>query len=92
MTPPCELCNDTGYVKSNTLELEGPCPNGCDAHYIAGYRQAIEDAAKEAGKSEAMFFDKEDVKQIELITHVRRTLRDKIVSRIRALLPRHTDK
>ena len=42
--PPCELCNDTGYVKSNTLEIEGPCPNGCDAHYIAGYRQGIEDA------------------------------------------------
>ena len=23
----CELCNGTGYLKSNTLEYEGNCPN-----------------------------------------------------------------
>lgn len=26
----CELCNGTGYFKSNTAEFEGPCPNGCE--------------------------------------------------------------
>lgn len=25
----CELCDGTGYFKSNTAEYEGPCPN-CD--------------------------------------------------------------
>lgn len=25
----CELCNGTGYFKSNTAEYEGDCPNGC---------------------------------------------------------------
>jgi hypothetical protein len=25
----CELCQGTGYFKSNTAEFEGPCPNGC---------------------------------------------------------------
>jgi len=25
----CELCNGSGYFKSNTAEYEGECPNGC---------------------------------------------------------------
>lgn len=27
--PKCNLCNGTGYFKSNTAEYEGDCPNGC---------------------------------------------------------------
>lgn len=27
----CEFCNDTGYVKSNTAEYEGYCPENCVA-------------------------------------------------------------
>lgn len=28
----CEVCHGTGWFKSNTMEFEGGCPNGCCFH------------------------------------------------------------
>ena len=36
----CELCNGTGYFKTNTGEYEGDCPNGCADQIIKALREA----------------------------------------------------
>ena len=38
----CELCNGTGYFKTNTGEYEGDCPNGCAEIIVEALRKAKE--------------------------------------------------